>query len=391
MKDGEIAGRVAGWIVAGMEATIAPDLSHPLFFSLNEDEGVEISIVGFYQGDSSQDPLYGLELKELIACVRGIVGIGEDKIIVKATSRELGDHPGVMAALFHSRQSNVEKYDPFTGRFSSSPANEGIDAGEFVRGVRESADSLFRAGSAARLVRLRRREVEVYVLHARNDQETFRDKTSLYARGDAIVVLVSPEKERAERTLTRRIALGLASSLTGVPEVPEDKRWTRLEYYSNTSRVPGLLPEWVAKVAATNVVLFELHRSMAAARKGFQIVAAANENDFVLDEFVQALSDISSHLSTGDWNSARRLVRDLKAPVRHFVSVVSRDAQAKKHCEVKALVISSEQKKRFILVYAFCAMVLSAAAAAGYRAIRSGRFQNHRSTVSHIFQRNKLD
>jgi hypothetical protein len=392
MGSGELAGRVAGWIVSATNAWLAPDLTRKLFFSLVEDDGVEVSIVGFHRANDKLDPLDGLFLPFIREHIREWVGIEDNKTIVKATTRDLADHPGVLAALLRSKETHTEEsYDPVTGRFSSTPSGgEEIDPAEFVKGVAESSDALFRAGTAARLVKLRRREVEVYVLVAQSENEAFRGRTRLYVTSSDIAVLIPRNVAESRFNLTEQIMVGIADCLTGVTTLSKQQHFEM----TAAAEKNGGLPKWMQQRAIANVALNELHRTLKSIRESLVTLSEHGGRSVDLDVLVSHLEVVRNSILIGKWTDARS---QLRGAIRDNVRNLARLAKLeKKNCCVKQLVQSEDEPRggrrmMFLIIYGFVGIIcILAVIAMMWMGNKSSSTSSNRDLAA-LFGRQHLD
>ena len=333
LTGGELAGKVAGRIIGQISEVFVPDLSRKLLFPILEDSGVEISILGFHHQMDSVNPLMNLNHTLLKSEVRRWIGSNLNDTIIKATTRDLDDHPAVLSALMHARAVQPSMtYDPKTGRFISQAEEQNafMDPAEFVRGVGESTDSLVRIGSAQRLARLRRREVEIYVILAESPMELFRDRSRLHAAEGSVVVLVPPEPV-AGFDLTQLILRGLADTLAGIPFD------SIASLVPSGSTAPHLKSFSLGELALRNMAIHEVSRSIFHFREAFKSVALPPDQ---MDRLIAHCAMVDSQVRTGAWENARSFVREHLKPL---LAAVMRKAitEKRKCCETR--VVGSDQ------------------------------------------------
>lgn len=325
---GEFAGRVAGMALSAADSVYSADLNHALFFStLAEDREVEISIVGFHRGATQQDPLRGFDTNSINECLQLFLDSPKEKILVKATTRDLAEHTGVLAALFHASQTEAAKetFDHTTGKWIFENFGKGVDGTQFVRGVHEASDALFRVGTAARLVRLRKRQVEVFVVSAEDNEQVFRDGFRLHIVPDesAVVILVPSD---VQFDLNRHICLGLASMLGGVPlEVVK----SAAEIEASEASISLLLPSHVRHRALRGIVLYELYRLLQTVKHR---AVTSNVTEVAMNDFVNDLYLAQTAISKNDWIEARRLIRSTHEFVRELAKMANLAREKKQAC-----------------------------------------------------------
>jgi hypothetical protein len=333
MKSVELTGRSAGWFISAARLWIAADLDRHLFFSVYEDDGIEVSVIGWTTGESSSDDLLeSLDIQRIRNKLAAWLDMDVKKVIVKATTRSLSDHPNVYAAFLRAREE--AEFEPLIEAEPSS--NQNIDGAHFLKAMAESSDSLLRVGTAAKLIRMRRREIEVYIISAETPTQRFSNGALVQSWKEDLAIVLPPKASR-RIFLNKAVLLGLAHSVSGVPLL-----------YDVVERDITEDLTWIDDKIKANIVIHEFAQSVAVLEDAIQIHETGSHID--LDAIVGHLSHARRFIKAGDWASARKLLRGkVKDDLRTVVRVVREE---KKKCCKKTLTYSStyspaERKKTF--------------------------------------------
>jgi len=259
-----------------------------------------------------------------------------------------------------------------------------IDGEEFVRGISETSDALFRTGSAARLVRLRRREVQVSVLIGKTGDETFRDNSRLYV-SDLNIAIIIPPSSIETFNLTNYLLYGLADCLAGVMTRPKDDRWI-----SSSLTHMQRFPTWIPQRAMINTLIHEIYRYLKITKESLSEFPMQQTLPIQVDALVASFEEVRSLLKVRNCTTARQIIR---GPIRQQVKLLNKASriESKKCCEVRYFSIESDiiakKKHVFVLLYVVVALF-------SFMAVSGVIWLSNKSTLKSarfIFERQHLD